>query len=106
MEKQIIVPLERSNGEYVTLPLIYKIENEDGNENIRLMNCRVNLPDGELPEWLSPTTFTIREVYSPGSFGSVGVTVTEFSSIRCKNVDSANLVGVVHHHINIKERLS
>jgi hypothetical protein len=106
MEKQISVPLKLSSGEYVTLPLIYSISNEDGNENIRLMNCRVNLPDNELPEWLSPAVFTIREVYSPGSYGAVGVTLTEFSSIPCKNIDSANFVGAVHDHISLKEKLS
>jgi len=107
MEKSVSVPTKLSaSGEYISIPVRYTINEEDGNENIKLINCQVDLLSDEIPEWLSPTVFTIRQVYNPGYSGVAGVTVTELSRISCKNVDSANFVDSTHEHIRLKENLN
>ncbi|EFK57348.1 hypothetical protein U0038_17545 [Sphingobacterium spiritivorum] len=93
MKKPIIIPVTLSNGENVKIPLLYTITNDDNNPNIRFIDCQVDLPDEEIPEWLSPTTFTIRQVCLPGEAGGLGVTNTEVSHIRCKNTDTAKFIG-------------
>lgn len=93
MKKPIIIPVTLSNGENVEIPLLYSITNDDKNTNITLIDCQVDLPDEEIPEWLSPTTFTIRQVYLPGESGGLGVTNTEVSHISCKNTDTAQFIG-------------
>ncbi len=106
MEKSITIPIQLTSGDHVNMPLLYSVSNEGNNENIKLISCKINLPADEIPEWLSPSAFTIRQVYSPGSYGDVGVTVTEFSSIPCKNIDSANFVSNTHDQISIIEKLN
>ncbi len=106
MEKLTSIAIQLSSGDHATMPLLYSVLNEDGNENIKLISCKVNMPADEIPEWLSPSAFTIRQVYSPGSYGGVGVTLTELSSIPCKNIDSANFVSNTHDQISIIEKLS
>lgn len=101
MKKSTLVSTKLlSTGEYKNIPVNYFIKNEDGNPNIKLISCEVNLPESELPEWLSPTNFTIRQVFSDG------VTITELSSIKCANVDSANFVDSTHMQIRLNEKFS
>jgi hypothetical protein len=61
---------------------------------------------GEIPEWLGPSSFTIRKVYTPPSYGAAGVTATELNNIACKNIDSATLIAKAHDQIRFKESLS
>lgn len=101
-----MVSIQLSNsGEYVLIPVLYTIENENNNENIKLINCKVNLDDKKIPEWLSPSEFVIRQIYNPG-YAGVGVTVTELSSIHCKNTDSAVFVDRVHESIRLNEKMA
>lgn len=105
MEKTTNITIEFSN-ENLIIPLLYSVQNEDDNENVKLISCKVNLPADEIPSWLSPSLFTIRRVYSPGSHGDIGVTVTELGSIPCKNIESAKFVERSYDQISIIERLN
>jgi hypothetical protein len=107
MEKSVLISTKLSaSGDYISIPVRYSINEEDGNENIKLIDCTVDLSPDEIPEWLSPAVFTIRQVYNPGYTGVAGVTVTELSRIPCKNVNSANFVDNTHEHIRLKENLA
>lgn len=105
MEKIINIAIQLSS-ENVIIPLLYSVQNEDDNENVKLISCKANLPADEIPSWLSPSSFTIRRVYSPESHGDIGVTVTEFGSIPCKNIESAKFVENSYDQISIIERLN
>ncbi|MGJ1360604.1 hypothetical protein ACR79B_05040 [Sphingobacterium spiritivorum] len=105
MKKPIIIPVTLSNGENIEIPLLYSITNEDNNPNIRLIDCQVDLPDEQIPEWLSPTTFTIRQTNSPHVSGGNGVTTTEVSHIKCKNIDTAKFIGNTFLGIKVVEEL-
>ncbi len=103
MQKNIVIHTKLSNyGEIVRIPVSYSIIDEDNNENIKLITCKVNLDEYEMPEWLSPTEFTIRQVYKTDS--GKGVTVAELGNITCKNIDSANFISTTHEHIKVAEK--
>ena len=95
--------MKLSDDNYQSLPIMYTITNEDGNKYIKLIHCIVDLPEKEIPEWLSPTAFMIRQVYSPEN---PRVTVTELSSIPCNNVESAKFIDSTHEHIRVIEKLN
>lgn len=99
MKKTISVTLKLlSIDKTETIPVSYSITDEDGNPNVKLFSCEVNLSAENLPEWLSPTSFVIRQVYRDG------VTVTELSNIVCANEDSARFVDETHNHIRVAEK--
>jgi|GEM_PF-3586305 len=106
MNRPLNISFQLENGEHTSIPILYSVTHEEGNENIKLISCKVDLSNAEIPEWLSPAEFIIRQVYTPGSYGGVGVTVTELSRIPCLNIDSANFVNQVHDRISILEKIS
>jgi hypothetical protein len=104
MEKIAWVVTDLSSGQSACIPVLYSITTEADNPSIRLINCKVAVKLTDLPEWLSPAEFTIRQVYS-GGYGT-GVTATELSRIPCTNVDSAMFVSRTHDAIRAMERLN
>ncbi len=55
MEKAVSISIHlQATGKQVSIPIAYTINTEDGIDNLRLINCKVDLPDEEIPEWLSP----------------------------------------------------
>lgn len=99
MKKTISVTLKLlSTEKNEIIPVSYSVADEDGNPNVKLFSCEVNLSAEDVPEWLSPTSFVIRQVYRDG------VTVTELSNIACANEDSAKFVDETHNQIRIAEK--
>lgn len=87
------------SGEVLKIPLLYEIIDEG---NTKTYNCKLILPENEIPEWLTVTEFSIPTVYEPGS---PGVTITSFSEVKgIGNIDSALFVGEVYRQIWRYER--
>lgn len=52
-------------GNAMSIPLSYEKEEEQG---IQVLKCRVDLPWGEIPDWLKPHKFELRALCSNGSY--------------------------------------
>lgn len=86
--------------EHVDIPVVYDIETEGCRETYK---CFVNLPNNEIPEWLTLTYFEITTVHQSGD---PGVIITLFSDIKgIKNLDTAFFIQKVHQTIQLQESL-
>lgn len=104
MKKIAWVVSDLSTGGSVCLPVLYIVINEEGNPDIKNICCKVALKLAELPKWLSPAEFIIRQVHSRDANGA-GTTVVEFEDVPCVNDDSAMFVRRAHECIKHMERL-
>lgn len=105
MEKIAWVVTDLSSGQSACIPVMYSITTESDNPNIRLINCKVAAKLTDLPEWLSPAEFTIRQVNRNG-FNDVGIGNSGLGSICCDNADAARFIISTHDAIRAMERLN
>jgi hypothetical protein len=101
MKKIAWVVSDISTGGSVCLPVLYTIIKEDGNPDSKFVCCRVALKLAELPKWLSPAEFIVRQVHNRDT----GTTVVEFEDVPCINDDTAMFVRRAHECIKHMERL-
>jgi hypothetical protein len=103
MKPIAVVHTRNSNSEVVIVPMLYSTEQE--NERVTNYHFRVNLPTDEVPDWIAPHEFTIREVTSKSSPGRPGVTTTLFSEIVVKHADMHGLIGEAHTMASANRKL-
>jgi hypothetical protein len=97
MKKTIRISMQLTHKEeFVSIPVSYITEQE--NENVTVYNCSVNLHNNDIPDWLEPTTFSIRKVYKkPITHTSIKPTG------KWANIDAALFADETMKHIRVKE---
>lgn len=86
-------------NEYGNIPVLYSIQWES--ENIITVHCKIDLNKDEIPKWLNPVEFKVRQVHSSGN---PGVTITQYSHIKCKTKETAYFIGNVFEKIRMTEK--
>ncbi|MBZ0097772.1 MAG: hypothetical protein K8F30_01730 [Taibaiella sp.] len=104
MKPITVVHTRNSNGEVVVVPVLYSTEQE--NERVTNYHFRIDLAADDVPDWIHPHEFTIREVSSESSPGRPGVTTTLFSEINVKHADMHGFIGEAHTIAHANRKLN
>lgn len=99
MQKRILIAYKLADGNgIINIPVVYEVE-EDTALCLKIIRCRVDLPESALPAWLYPITFEI------STHNRYGFHVTSYNDKDVRTLDAEFFRYKAYADIVLQERL-